>query len=182
MYLIVGLGNPGKEYAKTRHNVGFLAIDELVKSHHFDTLRENKKFQAELTEGKIGEQDCILAKPLTYMNLSGISVGAICRYYKILPVQVIVIQDDLDLAEGKLRLRKGGKSGGHHGIDSIIEHIGPDFLRIKVGIGKPQTTDGTRDFVLGKMTKEVLDSISRAAEAAECIINKNLEEAQNQFN
>lgn len=151
MKLIVGLGNPGSEYAKTRHNVGFMIIDTLGSNWKLD-----KKFQAELSETTINNQKVLLAKPQTFMNLSGEAVQKIAGFYKIDPADVIVIYDDIDLQFGKLRVRHGGGSGGHNGIKSIFQHLGDGFIRFRVGVGNETLKNpiATDKFVLAPFSSE----------------------------
>ncbi len=135
MKLFVGLGNPGAKYEKTRHNIGFLAIDEIVRAHGLSP--ERSKFQALLSEGKIGTQKVFCLKPQTFMNLSGQSVGEAMRFFKLEPEDVVVFHDELDLAPGKLKVKKGGGHAGHNGLRSLHDHIGADFTRVRIGIGHP---------------------------------------------
>jgi len=134
MKLIVGLGNPGKEYERTRHNVGFMAVDKLAGILNLE-YRKQKKYNAECAEIGSGSDKAVIAKPMTFMNNSGQSVSLIARYYKIKPDDIMVISDDINLELGKVRMRKGGEDGGHKGLRSIIEYIGKDFWRIRIGIG-----------------------------------------------
>jgi len=159
MKLIIGLGNPDKEYNNTRHNVGFMAIDFVwsmwQKEYDFSAWSANKKLSAEISEGKIGKEKIILAKPLTYMNNSGIAVGALAKYYKIKPENIIVIHDDLDIRQGEYKVQRNRSSAGHNGIKSIIEHLGTqDFHRIRIGIGreKKESQGDSADFVLNRFT------------------------------
>lgn len=150
MKLIVGLGNPGNEYEKTRHNVGFMIVDALGSDWKLE-----KKLEAELSEAIIGDEKVLLAKPQTFMNLSGEAVQKITHFYKIDPTDIVVIYDDVDLEFGKLRVRHGGSSGGHNGIKSILQHLSDDFIRFRVGIRNetlknPITTD---KFVLAPFTE-----------------------------
>ena len=135
MKLFVGLGNPGAKYAKNRHNIGFLAIDEIVRAHGFSA--ERSKFQGLISEGKLGAEKVFTLKPTTFMNLSGQAVGEAMRFYKMAPEDVVVFHDELDLAPGKLRVKRGGGHAGHNGLRSCHEHIGADFHRVRIGIGHP---------------------------------------------
>lgn len=159
MKLIVGLGNPGREYEKTRHNIGYIYIDELAKKL---SLEFKEKFKGEFVKTKINNEDVILLKPLTYMNLSGESVIQVVNYYHIEPEDILVIHDDLDMEIGKIKLKENGSSGGHNGIKNIILHLGSEkFKRLKVGISNDKLGD-TKDYVLGKFSKEeeiMIDSI-----------------------
>lgn len=153
MKLIVGLGNPGKEYQHTRHNVGFDILDIFAKENNWTITQ--KKFQALYTEGLRKHKKLILLKPQTYMNLSGESVSAAIHFYKIPIDSIIVIHDDLDLPPGEVRFRQQGSAGGHNGLKSIIQHLGGDnFSRIKVGIGKPSSREHTSKHVLEKFSAE----------------------------
>lgn len=152
MKLIVGLGNPGSKYEKTRHNIGFDILDIFARKVGASQYKE--KFQGLISEGTHKGEKFYLLKPQTYMNLSGDSVAAMSKFYKIDPNDVIIIYDDMDLPLGNIRYRESGSAGGHNGIKSIISHIGDKFKRIKCGIGKPQSKDVNIDFVLGRFTKE----------------------------
>jgi len=150
--LLVGLGNPGSGYARNRHNIGFMAADEIVRRHSFAPFRT--KFQGELTEGKIGTEKVLVLKPLTYMNDSGRSVQAAMSFYKIKPEDIIVLHDELDLVAGKIRIKRGGGHGGHNGLRSIDAHIGPNFGRVRMGIGHP----GDKGKVVGHVLKDFAKS------------------------
>ncbi|HWO94950.1 MAG TPA: aminoacyl-tRNA hydrolase [Bacillus sp. (in: firmicutes)] len=153
MKLIVGLGNPGKDYEQTRHNIGFMIIDELAK--HLDIRLDKTKFNGLYGQGIVNGEKVILLKPLTYMNLSGESVRPIMDYYNIDTDDLLVIYDDLDLPQGKIRLRTKGSAGGHNGIKSLNQHLGTqEFNRIRVGIGRPQNGMKVVDYVLGRFTNE----------------------------
>ncbi len=156
MKLIVGLGNPGKNYHNTRHNIGFMFLDEIANRENLK-FKLDTKLKCELTELKINNEKVILIKPQTYMNLSGQSVYAVCKYYNISLEDILVIQDDLDLELGKLRFRAKGTSGGHKGIQNIIDQFGSnEFKRLKVGISKVEAKD-TIDYVLGKFGKKEME-------------------------
>ena len=146
MRLIVGLGNPGNRYALTRHNVGFLAAEAIARAQRFAAFRE--KFQGEIAEGTIGGERVYLLKPQTFMNLSGESVGAASRFYKIAPEEIAVIHDEIDLAPGKLKVKQGGGTAGHNGLRSIDDAIGPDFWRVRIGIGHPGQKELVEPYVL----------------------------------
>ena len=185
-FLIAGLGNPGKQYENTRHNVGFDAVDLLVDEYRVPS--SGKQHKAMYGKGVIAGQKVILAKPLTYMNLSGESVRALVDYYKINPEEeLIVIYDDISLEPGKIRIRKKGSAGGHNGIKNIIAQLGTqNFQRIKVGVGeKPKGWD-LADYVLGHFSKEdrglVDDALKRAAGAVELMVQGEVDQAMNQFN
>ncbi|MEM7237009.1 MAG: aminoacyl-tRNA hydrolase [Pseudomonadota bacterium] len=150
MQLFVGLGNPGTKHARNRHNIGWMAIDEIARS--FGPWRV--KFQGEISEGRLGAEKILLLKPHTYMNLSGQSVGEAMRFYKLAPADVTVFHDELDLAPGKCRVKTGGGHAGHNGLRSLHSHIGPDYVRVRLGIGHP----GDR----AKVSGYVLHDFSRA--------------------
>ncbi len=186
-YIIVGLGNPGKKYDGSRHNVGFDVIDELVDRYD---IRHPQRFgKSMIGKGRIGSEKVILVKPLTYMNLSGEAVREITDYYKVDPSsQLIVISDDVDLPVGKLRIRAKGSAGGHNGLKSIIGHLGRnDFNRIRVGVGGKAHPDmDLADHVLGHFNKSeraVMDeAVTRAADAVECILSDGVDKAMNIYN
>lgn len=142
MLLLVGLGNPGSEHRRQRHNVGFMAIDTIAERHNFQPFR--KRFQGEIAEGVLDGTKTLLLKPQTYMNLSGKSVGEAAHFYKLPPAQVVVAHDELDLAAGKIRMKTGGGHAGHNGLRSIDAAIGPNYRRLRIGIGHPG-----KDLVLG---------------------------------
>lgn len=184
MKLIVGLGNPGKDYEKTRHNAGFMCIDEVAKKLNmsFDT----KKFKALIAMGFVGGEKVILMKPQTYMNLSGEAVGECARFYNIDLEDILVISDDLDLPTGKIRLRAKGSSGGQNGLKNIINHLGSqEFKRIRIGIGNNKNYD-TKDYVLGKISKDdqILfdEAKTKAANAAVDFISKPFERVMGAYN
>ena len=182
-WLLVGLGNPGAKYASTRHNMGFLALDGLADREGF---RFNKlRFRAWTAQWKVGDQQVLVMKPQTYMNLSGESVGEAARFYKIPADHIIVISDDISLPLGKLRVRGSGSAGGHNGLKNIIAHLGTDaFPRVKVGVGAPE--HDIVDWVIGPFTaneRKVIDGVlDRALGAAECIITDGVSAAQNRYN
>jgi peptidyl-tRNA hydrolase, PTH1 family len=151
MFLLVGLGNPGERYAHHRHNIGFKAMEEIARRHHFGPWK--KKFQGEICEGVISGEKILLLKPQTYMNESGRSVGEAMRFHKVALADVLVFYDELDLGAGKLRVKIGGGAAGHNGIRSIDDHIGPDFKRIRLGIGHPGDKDLVTPHVLGNFAK-----------------------------
>ena len=185
MYLIAGLGNPTREYEKTRHNVGFEAIDILADKA--GTTVTEKKHKALYGKGYIGGQKVILAKPQTYMNLSGESIREIADFYKIEPENIIILCDDINLSEGQLRIRLKGSAGGHNGLKNIISHLGPqEFPRIRIGGGeKPRGMD-LADYVLGRFPKEqqaVMEEAYRdAADAACMMIEEGADAAMNHYN
>lgn len=185
-WLIVGLGNPGEKYARTRHNLGFLALDLLAERQK---LKVNRiKYKALVAETEFGGARCLLMKPQTYMNLSGESVGEAARFYKIPADHVVVISDDISLPVGKLRIRTGGSAGGHNGLKNIIQHLGTDqFPRIKVGVGAPgQAGYDVVDWVIGRPLGEdqkvLMEALDRAGDAAEVLISQGSDRAMNRFN
>lgn len=185
MKLIVGLGNPGREYELTRHNIGFMAIDELAKRWNI-SLNE-KKFKGLFGAGFVNGEKVILLKPLTYMNLSGESIRPLMDYYKIDVEDFVVLYDDLDIPVGKLRLRMKGSAGGHNGVKSTISHLGTqEFQRIRMGIDRPKNGMKVVDYVLGRFTSEeipdVNHSIEKAADACEEWLNKPFLQIMNTFN
>ena len=185
MYLIAGLGNPTREYEKTRHNVGFETIDILADKA--GTTVTEKKHKALYGKGYIGGQKVILAKPQTYMNLSGESIREIADFYKIEPENIIILCDDINLSEGQLRIRLKGSAGGHNGLKNIISHLGTqEFPRIRIGVGeKPRGMD-LADYVLGRFPKEqqaVMEEAYRdAADAACMMIEEGADAAMNHYN
>lgn len=185
MKLIVGLGNPGREYELTRHNIGFMAIDELAKRWNI-SLNE-QKFKGIFGAGFVNGEKVILLKPLTYMNLSGESIRPLMDYYKIDVEDFVVMYDDLDIPVGKLRLRMKGSAGGHNGVKSTISHLGTqEFQRIRMGIDRPKNGMKVVDYVLGRFTSEeipdVNHSIEKAADACEEWLNKPFLQIMNTFN
>ena len=185
MYIIAGLGNPTREYEKTRHNVGFEVIDVLADM--LGTTVEEKKFKGCYGRGIIGGEKVLLLKPQTFMNLSGESIRAAADFYKVDPEHIIIIYDDISLDVGQLRIRKKGSAGGHNGIKNIIAHLGTqEFPRIKVGVGdKPKKMD-LADYVLSRFSKEdraaMDDAFKEAAKAVEVMITDGMDTAMNQFN
>jgi PTH1 family peptidyl-tRNA hydrolase len=151
MFLFAGLGNPGAKYARNRHNIGFMAVDEIVRRHHFSPWR--KKFQSEVSDGVIDGEKVLVLKPQTYMNESGRAVGEAVRFHNIPLTQVYVFYDELDLLPGKMRVKLGGGAAGHNGIRSIAAHLGPDFKRVRLGIGHPGVKDFVMPHVLGDFAK-----------------------------
>ena len=186
MYIIAGLGNPGRQYAHTRHYVGFDAIDVLAEKYNIKV--ENAKGRALTGSGRIEGQSVLLVKPLTFMNLSGESIRALTDFYKIDETsQLIVIYDDISLPPGQLRIREKGSAGGHNGIKSIISHLGgQEFLRIKVGVGEKPAGWDLADYVLSRFAeddrKKVEEALERAADAAVCLMTDGVEAAMNEYN
>ncbi len=162
MKLFVGLGNPGGSYARNRHNVGFMAVDAIADAHGFGPWRG--KFQGEIAEGRLGTEKVLLLKPGTWMNLSGDSVQAAMRFFKLEPGDVTVFHDELDLAPGRVRVKTGGGHAGHNGLRSIDAHVGPAFTRVRIGIGHPGDKRLVSPYVLGdfyKADEEWLDDLLR---------------------
>ncbi|MCL5934915.1 MAG: aminoacyl-tRNA hydrolase [Firmicutes bacterium] len=185
MKLVVGLGNPGREYEATRHNIGFMIIDRLAEKWAVTVSKNQNK--ALVGEGKFNGEKVVLVKPMTYMNLSGEAVGALMRWHKLDPADIIVVYDDLDLQPGKLRIRGQGSAGGHNGIKSIIQHLGTDiFPRLKVGIGRPHPGQDSASYVLNRFNSEERDlmvqTIALAAEAVEAVITHGVTQASNVYN
>lgn len=186
MYVIAGLGNPGRKYEATRHNMGFDAVDVLVDRHQIPG--GGVKFDAMYGKGRIGAERVVLLKPLLYMNLSGSPIRAMCDYYKINPEEeLIVLYDDVDLEPGQIRVRKKGSAGGHNGMKDIIRHLGTQgFTRVKIGVGaKPPGWD-LADHVLSRFPsgerRAVDEAIERAADAVETIIRDGADAAMNLYN
>ena len=185
-WLIVGLGNPGKEYERTRHNCGFRALD--VLSDKLNCKIDKGKFQGLYGQATYNGKKLFLLKPMTYMNLSGRSVLQLSAYFNIPPQRIIVLFDDISLAPGRLRIRPDGSAGGHNGIKSIIAEVGSQsFPRVKIGVGsKPHPDADLADWVLSGFTpkeeKDLQSALDRAAEATLCIIDRSVSEAANRFN
>lgn len=186
-YLLVGLGNPGSEYARTRHNAGFLVLDHLAERWKVSWLHE-KKFKARIARTESGGRKLLLCQPQTYMNLSGEAVSSLAQYHKIEASQMLVVVDDADLSFGEIRLRPKGSSGGHHGLESIERHLGTrEFPRQRIGIGRG--ADGAREitgYVLGAFRpreSEMLEKVlQKAGDQIECWFASGLGPAMNQFN
>jgi PTH1 family peptidyl-tRNA hydrolase len=161
--LLVGLGNPGSKYEKTRHNIGFMALDEIARAQNLSAWRG--RFQSAAAEGMIGTEKVLALKPQTYMNLSGQAVGEAMRYFKLPVSHVVVLYDDLDLAPGKVKAKQGGGHAGHNGIKSMIQHCGADFWRVRLGIGHPGDKAQVTNYVLSEFAKDEwtrVDDICRA--------------------
>ncbi len=183
--LIVGLGNPGRAYRHNRHNVGFHCLDLLAA--RWQLSFDKKRARAELALGRVAGQKVILVKPQTFVNLSGEAVGAVARFYRVDPEQILVIYDDLDLPQGATRLRPGGGAGGHNGVRSIIKHLNTQtFPRLRVGIGRPPGRMEPKDYVLqdfGAQEREVMAEVyERAVDAVEVFVQEGIREAMNRFN
>lgn len=185
-WLVVGLGNPGEKYENTRHNVGFLTVDELAERARVPV--QKLKHRALTNTLEVGGVKVLLMKPVTYMNLSGEAVREAAAFYKVPPQRVLVISDEVALPPGKLRVRKGGSAGGHNGLKNIIAHLGSDqFPRIRLGVGqKPHPDYDMADWVLGKPQgedrKALDEAVDRAAQAVECLIQEGPDQAMNRFN
>jgi peptidyl-tRNA hydrolase, PTH1 family len=182
--LVAGLGNPGREYEQTRHNVGWLVADELARRHG-GSFRS--KFSGQLAEVRLGEQKLALLKPETYMNESGRSLAAAARFFKVDPRAVLVVHDDVDLEPERLQVRSGGGLAGHNGLRSIAQALGTnDFLRLRIGIGRPERGDRrpVADYVLSKFDPETdVDAlVARSADAVEAIAAEGIDEAQRRYN
>ena len=180
MKLIVGLGNPGSEYRGTRHNVGFMVVDELAARWRVDD-QWREKFDALQIKAMRGDEAVIISKPLTYMNLSGRAVAGIAGFYKIDPADVFVIADEVALPLGRLRARRDGSAGGHNGLKSIIEHLGTQaFPRMRVGVGRGANGRGLVDHVLGRFEPSERDTVSAAL--LEMFLSDGIERVMNAFN
>jgi peptidyl-tRNA hydrolase, PTH1 family len=182
--LVAGLGNPGRDYARTRHNVGFMVCDELARRHG-GSFRS--KFSGELAELRVGERRLALLKPQTYVNESGRAVGAAVRFFKVQPERLLVPHDEVDLELGRLQVRLGGGLAGHNGLRSVAQHLKTqDFLRLRIGVGRPERGDPrpVADYVLSPFQahEDVDGLVARAADAVETILGDGVEEAQNRFN
>jgi PTH1 family peptidyl-tRNA hydrolase len=173
--LIVGLGNPGTRYERNRHNIGFMAADEIVRRHGFGPYRA--KFESAIAEGSVATDRVYLLKPQTYMNASGDAVGAAARFYKIPPSEIAVIYDEIDLAPGKLRVKRGGGSAGHNGIRSLEDAIGEDFWRVRLGVGHPGDKRLVEYYVLQNFDAEemlwVTPLVGAVAEAVPLLVAEN---------
>ena len=184
--LIAGLGNPGPRYAESRHNVGFMVVDELARRWRADLSRYDRHFEGLVGEAQAGGQTVLLLKPATFMNLSGRSAAAVWRFYKLDLSDVLVIYDDLDLPVGQLRIRASGSAGGHKGMTDVIRNLGSDAIaRVRIGIGKVHK-DATVDYVLSRFDpverSEIELTVGRAADAVSCWLARGLEAAMNEFN
>ena len=185
MYIIAGLGNPDRKYAKTRHNAGF-DVAKLIAGKYLPG-REKKKFDARMLQGKIAGQDVVLLRPMTYMNNSGLAVRQAADYFKVPSDHILIIYDDIALPLGTLRIRKSGSAGGHNGIKSVISHLGTqEFPRIRIGVGDRKNEGDLIDHVLGTFSKEerkVIDQTEeRACEEVYAILKDGMDKAMNQYN
>lgn len=190
MWLIAGLGNPGRKYERNRHNIGFRVVDELVRRHDLGPLRE--KFGGLAASGLVAGQRAVVLKPMEFMNRSGFAVQRAAQFHGVQPEELVVVHDEIDLPMARLRLKAGGGHGGHNGVRSIAEQTGQaDFLRVRVGVGRPAGAAGPADgkvsgFVLGdfpaEAEREVAELVARAADAVEAILQRGIRAAMNDFN
>ena len=190
--LIAGLGNPGNKYAGNRHNIGFMCVDRFALDNSLSFARSNSR--SKIAEGRIAGHDIVLAKPQTFMNNSGVSVGGLFRKFKVKFENLIIIHDDLDLPLGRIRIRMGGSSAGHKGINSIVQHIGnQEFIRVRIGIGRPNSQESNENgevevisHVLGDFTTEEKELMQRVipcvSEVLQCLLTTGLTEAMNKYN
>lgn len=183
--LIAGLGNPGAEYAKTKHNAGFLLVDALAEKLGADAWRE--RYDALVLDARMGGEKVLLVKPLTYMNESGRAIGPLLDWYKLGPEDLIVAHDDMDLPVGTIRIRKKGSAGGHNGIKSILAHVGDEhFARVRIGIGRPLPGWTVIHHVLAPFLPEdvpkIKEAVDRLVPAVECIVTEDVDLAMNRFN
>lgn len=183
-WAIAGLGNPGDQYDRSRHNLGFMTVDRLAESHKAELSR--RRFKAAYAQARIAGCAAILAKPETFYNLSGESLASLLGYFKIPVERLIVVHDDLDLEAGRLRLKRGGGDAGNRGVRSIAERLGPEFIRIRIGIGRPPGEGDSKDFVLKPMSRAELANykpvVARAAEAIETLMVEDLDRAMGRYN
>jgi PTH1 family peptidyl-tRNA hydrolase len=184
MWLVVGLGNPGRRYAATRHNIGFTVIETLA--HRWSIPVEGKQLGSLVGVGRIGSDKALLARPQSFMNRSGQPVRSLMGYFKLDAEAVLVVHDDLDLAFGRVQVKRGGGHGGHNGLRDVNKHVGKDYVRVRFGVGRPPEGWDTADYVLGKWnTAEQSDlpgAVGRAADAVEGVLRDGLEVAMNRFN
>ncbi len=183
MWLIAGLGNPGRKYSKTRHNIGFMVLDEVAHRYNIE-FTDKKEYR--IGKGFIEDKQILLVAPLLYMNLSGIAINNVLKKYTIQTQNLIVVYDDLDMETGKIRIRKTGSSGGHKGVESIISNLGSkDFIRVKIGIGREPGVPAEK-YVLSKFNKDeitiIKDSINTVVDAIVTIINEGVDKAMNFYN
>jgi peptidyl-tRNA hydrolase, PTH1 family len=190
--LIAGLGNPGNKYAGNRHNIGFMCVDRFAQDNSLSFARSSSR--AKIAEGRIAGHDIVLAKPQTFMNDSGTSVGGLVRKFKVKFENLVIIHDDLDLPLGRIRIRLGGSSAGHKGINSIVQHIGnQEFIRVRIGIGRPNSQESNENgevevisHVLGDFTTEEKELMQRVipcvSEVLQCLLTTGLTEAMNKYN
>lgn len=183
-FMVVGLGNPGRKHRHNRHNLGFMVLDKLADRHGIKLSRVQS--QALIGSGKVENRSVILVKPMTYMNLSGRSVGTLSRYYRVPLNKLVITYDEIDLPFGAVRIRASGGSGGHNGMKSIIEHLGPDFPRIRIGIGRPTGRMDPAAYVLQNFSKEerevVGGIVDRTVDAIELFLREGINSAMNMYN
>lgn len=188
MIIIIGLGNPGEKYENTRHNAGFLFLDKLAEKNNFDEFRYSRKFNSDISEGLINDQKIVLVKPQTFMNESGRAVEAIKDYYKVdSPSGIIVIHDEIDVPLGKIKIVKDRGSAGHKGVKSIIEKLGNDFIRFRIGIGAEDAkTKDTEKFVIEEFSKKeqaaLKHSFKKALQALEDLLVDGIEKTMSKYN
>jgi PTH1 family peptidyl-tRNA hydrolase len=185
MKLVVGLGNPGPEYAQTRHNAGFMVIERLAARHGISGVKS--KFHAAVVEGLVAGERCVLLEPMTYMNRSGLSVGEAAAFYKLPVEDVLIVVDDIALPVGRIRVRKEGSAGGHNGLADIERALGTKaYPRLRIGIDAPPGRIPQRDYVLGRFSEPQLDllkpAIEKACDAIECWIKEGIDAAMNRYN
>jgi PTH1 family peptidyl-tRNA hydrolase len=186
IFLIVGLGNPGADYAQTRHNAGFLLVEKLAAKWQ-SVWKSERKFQARVSRAERAGEKVLLAEPQTFMNLSGESVGALVQFYQLPAAKILVVVDDADLPLGEIRLRPGGGTGGHHGLESVTQHLGSrDYARLRIGIGRQDAARQITGHVLGKFSAaenaRLEKVLERAASQLECWLDHGLQKAMSQFN
>ena len=186
VFLIVGLGNPGGDYAKTRHNAGFLLVEKLAAQWRASWSNQ-RKFQVRLARAERGGRTVLLAETQTFMNASGESVGALMKFYQLPPGRLLVVVDDADLPLGEIRLRPGGGTGGHHGLESVMQHLGSrEYARLRIGIGRQDESRQITGYVLGKFSpgeSGLLDKVlEQAGSQLECWLDAGIQKAMSQFN
>ncbi|MBP7710674.1 MAG: aminoacyl-tRNA hydrolase [Rickettsiales bacterium] len=180
MHLLVGLGNIGREYELTRHNFGFILLDQIVED--WGLVPQSKKFKSEVFTGEIDGQKIVAIKPQTYMNLSGEAVLAAASFYKIAPKNILVFHDDLDLDLARIKVKTGGGNAGHNGLKSIDAAIGKDYMRLRLGIGRPENSEfETADYVLSKFTRDEIDLVKKTNEKISDLIGELLEGRPDSF-
>jgi PTH1 family peptidyl-tRNA hydrolase len=184
VWLVAGLGNPGRKYSRTRHNIGFLVMEEIAGRYKIDLTEKKEGYR--MGRGSIAGQKVLLVEPLLFMNLSGPPLRAVLKMFNVAPENFILIHDDLDMETGKLRIRKTGSSGGHKGVESVIQNIGfRDFVRVKIGIGREPGTPA-EEYVLSKFKRDesgaIKDAVQNAADAVDVILSEGVDIAMNKFN
>jgi len=184
VFLVVGLGNPGRRYAETRHNVGFTVVETLA--NRWSIPIEGKQLGSLVGTGRIGDTRAILSRPQSFMNRSGQPVRSLMGYFKLEPDEVVVIHDDLDLTFGRVQVKRGGGHGGHNGLRDLNKHLGGDYTRVRVGVGRPPEGWNSADYVLGKWgseEKDVIDGVvDQASDAVELLLREGVDVAMNRFN